>query len=151
MKKMLMILVAVMLSGVVLSACAPSATPAQDAAVPEVEVIEETQMIETESEEVEMSDASIKEFTVEGSNMKFAPTTLTVSEGDTVRITFKNVEGFHDFVIDEFDVATKQFQAPGEEVVEFVADQSGSFEYYCSVGQHRQMGMVGTLVVEPAN
>lgn len=151
MKKMLMILVAVMLSGVVLSACAPSATPAQDTAVPEVEVIEETQMIETESEEVEMSDASIKEFTVEGSNMKFAPTTLTVSEGDTVRITFKNVEGFHDFVIDEFDVATKQFQAPGEEVVEFVADQSGSFEYYCSVGQHRQMGMVGTLVVEPAN
>jgi nitrite reductase (NO-forming) len=32
--------------------------------------------------------------------------------------------------------------------VEFVADKTGTFEYYCSVGAHRAMGMTGSLVVE---
>jgi len=92
--------------------------------------------------------ATVKEFTVTGSNFSFDPKTITVKKGDTVKVTFKNQDGFHDFVIDEFNVATKQIQGGQEEVVEFVADQAGSFEYYCSVGQHRANGMFGTLVVE---
>lgn len=92
-------------------------------------------------------DANVKEFTVIGGNFEFSPSNMTVKKGDTVRITFRNNEGFHDFVIDEFDVATTQIQGGAEEVVEFVADEAGSFEYYCSVGQHRQMGMKGTLIV----
>jgi plastocyanin len=56
--------------------------------------------------------------------------------------------GTHDFKIDEFNVATNQIPAGSSEIVEFVADKSGSFEYYCSVGRHREMGMKGTLVVQ---
>jgi plastocyanin len=93
-----------------------------------------------------MSD--IKEFTVTGSGFKFTPVTLTVKQGDTVRVTYKNAGGMHDFVIDEFNVKTKVLADGGEETVEFVANQKGSFEYYCSVGNHRAMGMKGTLVVE---
>jgi plastocyanin len=91
---------------------------------------------------------AVKSFTVEGSNMKFVPSTMEVKKGDTVKITFKNVDGFHDFVIDEFKVKTKQIKSPSEETVEFVADKAGSFEYYCSVGKHREMGMKGTLTVK---
>jgi len=43
---------------------------------------------------------------------------------------------------------TDKVQAPGTTSVEFVADQEGAFEYYCSVGNHRQQGMKGTLIVE---
>ena len=89
----------------------------------------------------------VKEFTVTGGNFKFAPNTLSVKKGDKVRIVFKNAEGFHDFKIDEFNVATKQIQGGAEETVEFTADKAGSFEYYCSVGKHRAMGMKGTLTV----
>ena len=32
--------------------------------------------------------------------------------------------------------------------VQFIADKAGTFEYYCFVGNHRQMGMVGTLTVK---
>jgi plastocyanin len=92
-------------------------------------------------------NTNVKTFTVTGGNFEFTPASMTVKKGDTVRITFMNVEGFHDFVIDEFDVATKQIQGGAEEVVEFVADETGSFEYYCSVGSHRAMGMKGTLTV----
>ena len=92
--------------------------------------------------------ASVKEFTVTGSAFKFAPATLSVNKGDTVKITFKNSGGMHDLVIDEFNVATKVLQTGGEETVEFVANKAGTFEYYCSVANHRQMGMVGTLTVK---
>lgn len=101
-------------------------------------------------EEMETTPApgTTKEFTVTGSNFKFSPTSLKVKKGDTVKITFKNTVGFHDFVIDEFDVQTNQIGEGDEEEVEFVADKVGTFEYYCSVGNHRKMGMVGKLIVE---
>jgi|SRR3989344_20135 len=91
---------------------------------------------------------AVKEFTVEGSPFKFVPNVINVKKGDTVRVTFKNVTGTHDFVIDEFDVRTNQIGEGEEEEVEFIADKAGTFEYYCSVGNHRAMGMVGKLIVE---
>jgi plastocyanin len=92
--------------------------------------------------------ASVKEFTVTGSNFAFAPNAIKVKKGDKVRIIFKNADGFHDLKIDEFSVATSKIQGGAQEIVEFTADKAGAFEYYCSVGSHRQMGMKGTLVVE---
>lgn len=92
--------------------------------------------------------SSVKSFTVSGaSNFTFTPNTMTVKKGDTVRITFKNVSGFHDFVLEQFDVRTKQIAAGKEETIEFVADKTGKFEYYCSVDSHRANGMKGTLTV----
>lgn len=91
---------------------------------------------------------AVKEFTISGQNFSFSPSTIKVKKGDRVKITFKNTQGFHNFIIDEFGVATQQTQSPDTEVLEFTADKVGSFEYYCSVGTHRSMGMVGTLKVE---
>jgi plastocyanin len=71
-----------------------------------------------------------------------------VKKGDTVTITFKNSVGFHDWKLDEFKAATAKLAAGKEETVTFVADKTGTFEYYCSVGQHRANGMVGNLIVE---
>lgn len=90
---------------------------------------------------------TIKSFMVLGSNYKFSLGEMRVKKGDRVRVTFKNIEGFHDFKIDEFSVSTKQINAGQEEIIEFVASKTGSFEFYCSVGQHRANGMKGTLVV----
>ena len=86
--------------------------------------------------------------TVEGSNFKFVPAEIKVKKGQKVVVMFKNVGGFHDFVVDEFKAKTKQIKNGEEDRVEFVADKVGSFEYYCSVGEHREMGMVGKLIVE---
>lgn len=91
--------------------------------------------------------ASINTIEVTGSSFKFDPTEIMVKKGDTVRIVFTNSDGMHDFVIDEFDARTKVLKDGESETIEFVADQAGKFEYYCSVGQHRQMGMVGNLIV----
>lgn len=94
------------------------------------------------------ADEKTKTFEVDGANFKFSPNVLTVNEGDTVKIVFKNTQGFHDFVIDEFNVKSKTIQANQTDELTFVTSKKGTFEYYCSVGNHRTMGMVGTLTVK---
>ncbi|MDB5259878.1 MAG: Blue (Type 1) copper protein [Candidatus Nomurabacteria bacterium] len=91
---------------------------------------------------------TVKSFTVTGQNFSFSPAAMTVNKGDKVRITFKNGQGTHNLVIDEYNVNTGVIGSGAEKTVEFTADKTGSFEYYCSVGNHRAMGMHGTLTVK---
>lgn len=93
-------------------------------------------------------DATVKTFTVTGSNFAFAPKTLSVNKGDTVKIIFKNSGGMHNFVLDEFGVRSAVIGSGQEATLQFIADKTGGFEYYCSVGEHRAMGMWGTLTVK---
>jgi plastocyanin len=91
---------------------------------------------------------SEKDFTVDGSNFKFVPAKIAVKKGDKVKITFVNTGGMHNFVIDEFNVKSKTIKGGAQDVIEFTADKTGSFDYYCSVGNHRAMGMQGVLTVQ---
>ncbi|KKT14735.1 MAG: Plastocyanin [Parcubacteria group bacterium GW2011_GWF2_44_8b] len=96
--------------------------------------------------EVEETEV-MKEFNVDAVPFSFSPSTMSVNKGDTVKITVKNVNGTHDFKIDEFNVSTRTLNTGETQTITFVADKAGTFEYYCSVGNHRAMGMVGTLIV----
>lgn len=101
----------------------------------------------------ETSEKVDKTFTITGENYKFIMDgednpDLIVSEGDRVKIEFSSTEGLHDFVIGELDVSTIKVGEGESTSIEFVADKSGTFEYYCSVGSHRENGMFGNFVVE---
>lgn len=85
---------------------------------------------------------------VEGSNYLFNPDEIKVKVGDKVSITFTSNGAMHDFVLDEFDVKTKVLNSGESETISFTVDKAGEYEYYCSVGNHRAMGMKGTLIVE---
>ncbi len=123
-------------------------TETQITSVPTQAVEPTSEVDATEGVEGDTTEqGSVKEFTVTGSNFRFSPSTMTVNRGDTVRITFRSTGMNHDFVIDELGVKSSVLPSGGEEVIEFVADTAGTYEYYCSVGNHRQMGMVGTLTV----
>jgi len=89
-----------------------------------------------------------KEIVVQASNYKFSPTTITVKQGEKTRIVLKNSDGMHDFKVDELNIATAVIQGGQEDFVEFTADKPGQYEFYCSVGNHRQMGMKGKLIVQ---
>jgi plastocyanin len=93
-------------------------------------------------------DATAEVFNVNGSNHNFDLKEMRVRQGDTVTVHFTSAGGFHDWVVDEFNARTARVRDGGSASVTFVADQKGTFEYYCSVGDHRARGMVGTLIVE---
>jgi plastocyanin len=140
----LVVIVSVLVVGGVVYAVVKN-NPTKPAVSPVVEVPNPT--LTPEAVEPDVVSAT-KEFTVTASNFKYDVKFMKVKKGDTVKIIFKNSEGFHDFVLDEFDVATNQIGEEEEDEVEFVAEKVGTYEYYCSVGQHRKNGMVGKLVVE---
>lgn len=83
-----------------------------------------------------------------GTNYQFSQEEIAVEEGDIVQIRLTSGEGFHDWVVDEFDAATDRVNEGESTTVTFVADTAGTYEYYCSVGNHRAQGMFGELVVE---
>lgn len=93
-------------------------------------------------------DGNARVFNISGVNHDFDLKEIRVKEGETVTINFVSETGFHDWVLDEFNTATARVNAGGSSSVTFVADQKGTFEYYCSVGNHRAEGMVGTFIVE---
>jgi plastocyanin len=91
---------------------------------------------------------NVRKFTITGTSYKFSLPEIRVKKGETVEVTFTNEEGFHDWKIDEFNAGTAVIGAGKSETVTFVANKVGTFEYYCSVANHRQNGMKGNLVVE---
>ena len=92
-------------------------------------------------------DSTSQAITVEGGNFFFKPNEIRVKKGEKVTVTFTNSGGMHNFVIDEFDVKSETING-GSTKVEFTADKAGTFEFYCSIGNHKQMGMKGNLIVE---
>ena len=99
-------------------------------------------------EATESAEDIDKTFTITGSNFKFEPSSITVKKGDNVKITFVNSQGFHDIVFPDFNVKTKPVGANQPTTITFTANKTGTFQYYCSVGNHKSMGMVGTLTVQ---
>lgn len=96
-----------------------------------------------------MGDEEVME--IELSSFKFSQDKLTVKPGQTVTIRLTNSEGFHDFVIDELGVASEQISVGDETTVTFTIPENAAgetYEYYCSVSNHRELGMVGLLTVE---
>ena len=103
-----------------------------------------------ESEAVTSPSAmSESEITVEGGEFKFTPSEITVKKGEKVTLTFKNTGSFpHDFTIADLNIATKRINPGEEDTVEFTPEEAGEYEFICSVGNHEEQGMTGTLIVE---
>ena len=103
---------------------------------------------------VEVSDigsadgtGEVKEFTMTAKQWEFNPSTITVNKGDRVKLSITSVDVTHGFTISEFGVNSRL--NPGETTdVEFVADKSGTFSFFCSVQcGEGHLGMRGQLIV----
>lgn len=98
-----------------------------------------------------MMESSHLQVELELSDYQFSQKTIMVEAGQKVTVKLRNINGFHDFVIDELKVASKQISVDQEDSVTFTVPESAagqSYEYYCSVGSHRELGMVGVLQVK---
>ncbi len=104
-----------------------------------------TTQTDTNSESVETSDVTVIE--MEAGSFYYTPNVITAKKGEKIRIVMKSVSMMHDFVIDELGVKMPVVKDGDTGTVEFVADKVGSYEYYCSVGQHRANGQSGTITI----
>lgn len=100
--------------------------------------------------EVDLSVAAVGAYPV---NPSFDPSTASVPAGALVHVTFTNSDLVplidHNWVVEGVPDAGSPIVGPGESAdFDFTAPATpGSFAYYCSLGDHRDRGMDGTLTV----
>ena len=90
----------------------------------------------------------VKTIDVIASRFQFEPATISVAQGDNVRLRLHSADRSHGFAIKEFRVKALIPKAGEAVTVEFVADQAGTFDFtcaeYCGTGH---AAMKGRLVV----
>ena len=91
---------------------------------------------------------------VNSGNYYYAPSTLNINIGDTVK--WLNDGGFHNVNFDINTITGASFNNPQSfissptsniDMYSHVFTVAGTYNYDCSVGQHAANGMVGTIVV----
>lgn len=102
----------------------------------------------TETSE-QQSGGEVKEFNMTAKQWEFNPSTITVNQGDTVKLHIESIDVTHGFRLSEFKIS-EQLE-PGKTVnVEFIADKTGTFTFACTVSScgSGHSGMNGQLVVK---
>lgn len=125
-------------------------TTGEEQQMAEPTLIEESPAAENPTGAMENKDdtTSVKTITIDAGSFYYKPNVITVKKGTKVKIVMTSKDMMHDFNIDELKVKIPVTKAGNTATVEFTADKVGTFEYYCSVGQHRKNGQVGSLIVE---
>jgi plastocyanin len=117
------------------------------------------------------SDSPRMEITLDLTDFAYSPAAITIPAGQPVVLTIQNgglVE--HDFVIETIDAKTVLLQDSGSEahqahgeassfdvhasaqvgdttIVELTVSEPGTYQFFCSVEDHKNAGMIGELIV----
>ncbi len=95
------------------------------------------------------TDSQAREITVTGNEFTFSPSTITVQAGESIFLIFNNTgSATHNLTIQELGVETRTIGGGQTDTIEFVAEEATTLSFHCSVGNHRDLGMEGELIVE---
>ena len=88
-----------------------------------------------------------REFSISASDYRFSPDRLEVMQDDLVKLTVESADVAYSFTIDEYRLS-RRVPAGGKAVIEFRADQPGTFEFYSNMtSDARHSKMRGQLTV----
>lgn len=87
--------------------------------------------------------------TVDSTNLRFSPSTVTISEGDTVRFFWSGQALPHNAVENSELFDSGEPNRAVDYSFTFEGGLNGSFEYVCE--PHEAVGMVGTIIVEQSS
>lgn len=90
----------------------------------------------------------VREIRIEAEEFSFSTEEISVKKGEKIKLTLvNNGRMAHNFVVERMNITTELVD-PGKSVSsEFTINDIGTYKFYCGVGNHRAMGMEGTLEV----
>ena len=83
-------------------------------------------------------------FSITARDYRFTPDRLEVTQDDLVKLTVESADVTYSFTIDAYRLS-RRIPAGGKTVIEFRADQTGTFDYYSNMTGHDKVR--GQLVV----
>lgn len=88
-------------------------------------------------------------FNISAVEFSYSPNSITVKSGDTVKINFSNNGGYsHNLTIEGLNIATQTINPGQTDIIQFTAPAPGTYNFFCSVDLHRDLGLRGTLIVQ---
>ena len=88
------------------------------------------------------------EISMVAKRFEFIPSTITVNQGDKVKIIITSQDTTHGFFLPDFGI-NEQITSGKETLIEFVAKTKGTYTFRCSVPcGEGHLAMSGTLIVE---
>ena len=97
-----------------------------------------------------LADASTSEevvVTVDSTNLRFSPSSVTITEGDSVRFFWSGELLAHNAVAEDGLFDSGDTSRNVDYTFTFEAGTNGTHQYVCE--PHESVGMVGTVIVEP--
>lgn len=85
-----------------------------------------------------------REFSITARDYRFIPDRLEVTQDDLVKLTVESADLTYSFTIDAYRLS-RRIPAGAKTVIEFRADQAGTFDFYSNMTGHEKMR--GQLVV----
>ena len=105
----------------------------------------------SEMDEAPDGDGEPSEVTINinGTEFEYNPSTFTVKQGQTVEVVFRNVGSIaHNIRFGEWDVQTATISSGETATITFTPEETGTFDYWCTIPGHRAQGMEGQITVE---
>ncbi len=91
----------------------------------------------------------VKEISISAKRFEYEPSTITVNQGDIVRLIITAEDVAHGFALPEFGIIKVELDPDKVVEVEFVADKKGTFDFRCVVRCGTgHSNMKGKLIVE---
>ena len=85
-----------------------------------------------------------REFSITAREYRFNPDRLEVTQDDLIKLTIESGDVTYSFTIDAYRLS-RRIPAGARTVIEFRADQAGTFDYYSNMTGHEKVR--GQLVV----
>ncbi|MBK64605.1 MAG: hypothetical protein CMB47_03680 [Euryarchaeota archaeon] len=92
---------------------------------------------------------SEKIVTVDSTNFRFSPSEITINEGQVVRFFWSGELLGHNAVEENGLFDSGEPETDVDYSYKFEIGSNGTYEYVCE--PHEQMGMIGTIIVNPVN
>lgn len=93
------------------------------------------------------SEGEIVVVTVDGTNLRFTPDTITLKEGDSVHFFWSDELLAHNAVEENGLFDSGDTSRNVDYTYTFKIGENGTYQYVCE--PHESLGMVGTIIVEP--
>src|SRR3989344_5137032 len=73
-----------------------------------------------------IDDSNVREITIDAKRFEYNPNVIKIKEGEKIRLKINNIDGEHGFSIPELGI-----EVHDEKGTVFVADEKGTFDFYC--------------------